>query len=260
MTLPRRARLAVVVVVALLLGGLLGLVLWGWWRHRHPAPSPPSRARRVYVVLAATGIVVIAAGSLWRLAVATEPVHACTPPGGTQAASGRTPLDASLVAEKVATWPETGVGMLYASTEGARICRSRAADYYVALHPRKFRPSLATNVGDLVISPGFKELDRAHLRALAQHEAAHRAQWAVGTVLGGPLAYPIAYAVDDFFFPGPRNHFERLAGLEAGGYSHVSDWPVLGPAQLLVLGLVAVGIPAALVLRRTRWRRRRPRD
>jgi hypothetical protein len=68
------------------------------------------------------------------------------------------------------------------------------------------------------------------------------------------LAFPAAYAVDDFFFPGSRNHFERLAGLESGGYSHSGDGPVLGPAQVATLGcLAAIAVVALiLVLRRRR--------
>ena len=73
------------------------------------------------------------------------------------------------------------------------------------------------------------------------------------TVIGGPLAFPIAYSIDDFFFPGSRNHFERWAGLESGGYSHEGTGPVLGPAQLAVLGVVAAIIVVALL---AAWHRR----
>jgi hypothetical protein len=58
-------------------------------------------------------------------------------------------------------------------------------------------------------------------------------QWAVLTVIGGPLAFPVAYGIDDFFFPGSRNHFERLAGLEQGGYAHVGTGPVQVPLNSL---------------------------
>jgi hypothetical protein len=70
---------------------------------------------------------------------------------------------------------------------------------------------------------------------------------AIGTVIGGPLAFPIAYAIDDFFFPGSRNHFERLAGLESGGYSHSGTGPVLGPAQIATLGAFAAIVVVALL-------------
>jgi hypothetical protein len=70
------------------------------------------------------------------------------------------------------------------------------------------------------------------------------------------LAFPIGYAIDDFFFPGSRNHFERLAGLEAGGYAHVGTGPVLGPAQFAALGALAAIIVVALLAARQRRLRR----
>jgi hypothetical protein len=111
----------------------------------------------------------------------------------------------------------------------------------------------ATNLGDIVLSPGF-DISREQLTTLVKHEARHRSQWAVGTVIGGPIAFPVAYAIDNFFFPGSRNHFERLAGLESGGYEHSGTGPVLGAAQLAALGALAVIIVLALY----RARRRRP--
>ena len=117
-------------------------------------------------------------------------------------------------------------------------------------------------MGDILLTPGFN-LSREQLRTLTGHEARHRAQWAVLTVLGGPLAFPVAYAIDDFFFPGPRNHFERLAGLEAGGYAQVGTGPVLGPAQLAALGVLAAIIVVALLAawhRRASARSRGPTD
>jgi len=84
---------------------------------------------------------------------------------------------------------------------------------------------------------------------LIRHEARHRVQWAAGTVIAGPLAFPIAYAVEDFFFPGSRNLFERQAGLGSGGYRHVGLRPVLGPAQIAVLVAFAAVLIAAV------WRR-----
>jgi hypothetical protein len=106
-------------------------------------------------------------------------------------------------------------------------------------------------LGDIVLTPGFK-MSREQLRRLAGHEARHRTQWAVLTVIGGPFAFPVAYAIDDFFFPGARNHFEHLAGLDAGGYSHVGYGPVLGPAQLATLGVLAAIIVVTLLAARRR--------
>ena len=125
------------------------------------------------------------------------------PPGGPLPAS---PLTAQVVAEKVATWAETG------------------------------------------------DMPRANLKALVEHEARHRTQWAVGTATGGPQAFPIGYGVTYFFFPGARNPFERMAGLESGEYTYSGTGPVLGPAQLAVLsvlGAIIVVAPFAVRYRRT---------
>jgi hypothetical protein len=104
-------------------------------------------------------------------------------------------------------------------------------------------------MGDVVLKPDFA-MSRENLKALVEHEAAHRTQWAVGTAIGGPLAFPIAYGVTYFFFPGARNPFERMAGLESGGYTPSGTGPVLGPAQLTVLSVLgAVIIAAPFVVR-----------
>jgi hypothetical protein len=82
----------------------------------------------------------------------------------------------------------------------------------------------------------------------------HRTQWAVGTASGGPLAFPIVYGITNFFFPGARNPFEKMAGLENGFYTPSGTGPVLGPAQLAVLsalGVVIVVVPLVVVYRRT---------
>ncbi|MDQ0408749.1 hypothetical protein ABVB69_38350 [Streptomyces sp. NPDC000349] len=58
---------------------------------------------------------------------------------------------------------------------------------------------------------------------LSEHEAHHTYQWARTTLLAGPTAFPTAYAGDELFFPGPRNHFECQAGLADGGYASAPD-------------------------------------
>lgn len=251
MTLPRRARIALEIMCAILLGGLLGLSWW-WWRRR-PGRQPRARFRRVRVALVVAGLLTLAVGGVWRLSVAKHSIPACAPPSGGVTATGHHSVRFALLAEQTATWPETGLGLLYADAVGAHVCLSGTADYYVAV-PGAIAGARATNVGDIVLSPGFN-INREELTALANHEARHRSQWAVATVIAGPLAFPLAYAVDDFFFPGSRNHFERLAGLETGGYSHSSTGPVLGPAQIATLVLLGV-IVAGLLFRAVRRRRR----
>jgi hypothetical protein len=45
---------------------------------------------------------------------------------------------------------------------------------------------------------------RGNEEALGRHASRHVDQWAVATVAGGPLAFPVAYALDGAFFPGPQ--------------------------------------------------------
>ena len=252
MALSRRAQVALGAGIAVLLGGIAGLALWSWWSWRHrPGREPAVRFRRVGAAVVAAGLVIIAVGAVWRTTVAVEHTPACAPPGGAQAATRSGPFDLSLVAQQAATWPETGIGLLYAQASGAHVCLSHAADYYVAVHAHNPAGARAMNLGDILLTPGFT-ISKEQLRTLIGHEARHRAQWAVLTVLGGPLAFPAAYGVDDFFFPGSRNHFERLAGLEAGGYAHVGTGPVLGPAQFAALSLLAAVIVGALLAARHR--------
>lgn len=250
MTLPQRAQMTLGALGMVLLGGILGLAWWSW-RHR-PGYQPSARFHRTRVALVATGLVVIAVGAAWRLTTAIQSVPACSPPGGVSVATHSGPASASLLAQQAATWPETGIGLLYSRVTDARVCLSRSADYYVALHSDNIAGTRAMNIGDIVLSPGFN-YSKMRLKSLADHEARHRTQWAVLTVIGGPLAFPVAYAIDDFFFPGSRNHFERMAGLEAGAYLYVGTGPVLGPAQLATLGALAAAIVVALL---AAWHRR----
>jgi hypothetical protein len=247
-TLPRRAQLTLGAGSAVLLGGILGLSWWVW-RHR-PGSGPVTRLRRTRVALVAAGVVILAVGAVWRTAIAIEHVPACSPPGGALATT-RGSLDAPLLAQKAATWPETGIGMLYARASDAHVCWSLSADYYVAVNEDNIAGARAMTMGDIVLTPGFNN-SREQLKRLVAHEARHRTQWAVWTVIGGPFAFPVLYAIDDFFFPGERNHFERQAGLESGGYSHSGTGPVLGPAQLATLAVLAAIIAVALLAARHR--------
>lgn len=254
MALSQRTKMTLGACSAVLLAGILGLAWW-LWRH-HPGREPRvARWRRTRAGLVAVGLLVIAVGAAWRLAIVITPVPECSPPGGPLPAS---PLTARVVAEKAATWAETGIGILYSQADGAHVCFSRAANYYVALNADHLPGARSMTMGDVVLKPDL-EMPRQDLKALVEHEARHRTQWAVGTAAGGPLAFPVAYGVTYFFFPGARNPFERMAGLESGGYTPAGTGPVLGPAQLAVLsalGAIIVAAPFVVRYRRAAARSR----
>jgi hypothetical protein len=250
MTLPRRAQMTLGGLGMVLLFGVLGLAWW-WWRHR-PASEPATWLRRVRAALVAAGLAIIVAGSLGRLYTGFQATPGCTPPGGAQPVRGAH-FDGSLLALEVATWPQTGIGLLYSRARDARVCLASSAYYYVGVHADNIAGTKAMTLGDIVLTPGFKSHGRAQLQALIGHEAHHRAQWAIATAIAGPFAYPVAYGIDDFFFPGSHNFFEREAGLEAGSYRDSGAGPVLGPAQWAALGVLAVLVAVALS---AVWRRR----
>lgn len=264
MPLSRRAQVTLGGAVALLLGGVVGLALWLWWSWRHrPGGQPVARLRRtraaVVAAVVAAGLLIIAVGAVWRTAVSIQHTPACSPPGGAHAPTRSTHFDAALLGQQAATWPETGIGLLYSRASGARVCLSRAADYFVAVHANNPAGARAMTLGDIVLTPGFN-YSKAKLRGIILHEARHREQWAVGTVIAGPLAFPVAYTIDDFFFPGAHNHFERMAGLGAGGYTHEGTGPVLGPAQIAALSALAAIIVVTLLAARHRRASRRSRS
>jgi hypothetical protein len=250
--LPRGVRLSLDGGGAALLGGLIGLT---WWLHRlrrGPLDRPRPRGRRVLVALGAVVLVLAGVGIVWRSKVAFDNVAVCRAPSGAQPEGARRPTNAALLAEKTITWPETGVGMLYGEIVGASQCWYPPDNYYVDFHSGRYAGARIMNVGDVTLTPPFDTSVHSG-EDVAAHEARHRTQWAVVTAIGGPLAFPILYGIDDFFFPGSRNHFERLAGPESGRYEDAGIAPVIGWPQLVVL--LAVGaLIVVFVYRRLRRR------
>lgn len=88
------------------------------------------------------------------------------------------------------------------------------------------------------------------VEAIARHESRHVDQWAIATVAGGPLALPTAYYLDSLLFPLSRNHFERAAGLEDGGYEIPPDF---GPSPLWLPLALSVALLVVILRRRIRW-------
>jgi len=95
--------------------------------------------------------------------------------------------------------------------------------------------------------------DRMSEERLARHETRHLDQWAVFSIAGGPLAFPLTYWADSLLFPSSRSHFERDAGLADGAYPEPSGY---GPAPLWG-PLTAVALVALLAART--WLRRHAR-
>ncbi len=243
MAMPRRAQMTLGALGMTLLFGLLGLAWWSW-SHR-PGHQPRTRLRRVRAALVVAGLVIIAAGSLGRIYAGFQTTPACTPPAGVQPVrSGG--FDGSLLAQEVTTWPETGIGLLYSRARDARVCLATSTYYYVGVHADNIAGTKAMTMGDIVLTPGFSHYSKEQLQALIGHEARHRAQWAVLTAIAGPFTYPVVYGIEDFFFPGSHNYFERQAGLAAGSYRHTGAGPVLGPVQDIALGVLAVILVVAL--------------
>ncbi|MGH8893208.1 MAG: hypothetical protein ACRDWY_07865 [Actinomycetes bacterium] len=188
------------------------------------------------------------------------------------------------VARDVINAPATGLALLASKAAGMRECAgppltvtfwqpprisgggSTVGDTFVAWMPANLEASsllqgargfgLAAEGGRR--SPGEQHVrygpnisaTRANEAELARHESRHTDQWAVLTLIGGPLAFPAAYYADGAFFPFSRNHFERAASLADGGYPSPPDnRPAPLPGAVAVIGVVLLMV----LLRRIRW-------
>lgn len=242
---------------AFLTSGLLGLLATRRRLRRHEDTrlrecAVCRRLQRVRTAVSAVLAVVVLAGSgLWVHHQTTSP----TLPGcGTHWVihSGYQlpgpPADdvgqlAWAHARNILTAPITGIAYTYANARGVELCKARSMTV-------AFLPSAGTNVGFTVGGMFLTGLPEDKARSIARHESRHVTQWAVLALAGGPLALPVLYGIDDAFFPGSRNHFERAAGLEAGGYPEPKGY---GPqpqwSKVAALGLVFL----VLTRRHLRW-------
>lgn len=250
----------VTVVAALLAFGLLGLLAGVCHLAREPhSVDPACRCCRRRRALALTGTLVLAGLVLVGSGMA---VHQRVGGPGLPHCGGELPERATgnldhprekvaagvwLQTRQVLTAPVSGLARHYVNDRGGGLCE-------VGSLTLGFLPSAASDsglaVGSVVLTGDQPSMRRSTWEALASHESRHVSQWAVFTLTGGPLAMPLLYAVDEAFFPQSRNHFERAADLEDGGYPHPEGF---GPrpqwAKVGVIGLLLV----IAGRRRLRW-------
>jgi hypothetical protein len=191
------------------------------------------------------------AGALFRTAIAIHGVPACSSSVGEPAfdPSPRVVVDI----EKAVTWPPTGIGMALAQARHGHRCLMVDESLYYDEHRNGIIGRRSFTVGDVYLSHLRAKQSEASKLALFDHERHHRRQWAVGTLLGGPLAFPVAYTVDDIFFPRAQNHFEREAGLARGGYDpDAQTGPKLRVQDIAVLAVIAGSVELVAHLFRRR--------
>lgn len=273
----------------LLCFGLIGLVLWSLptarrrRRERATACTVCRRRQRVGSVAFVGFAVLLLLGAGVRTSVVASPLDDCSgrfTMGAEEAlAEGPSldevpPLDPSTIrwwgmTRAVVTAPTSGVMLAATGAAGMSHCSGSAV--LVAFPPPPAPGGGGSVVGNVFVS-WISDVDGAGavlpgkesyvqfgsdmnakpdvVEAIARHESRHVDQWTVATVLGGPTALPTAYYLDSLFFPLSRNHFERAAGLEDGGYDVPPDF---GPSpQWLPLALTAA-LLLLVARRRIRW-------
>lgn len=208
--------------------------------------------RRLLAVVA----VVLVCGSALGINQALSPTPACgndrfSPAVHESAHGGETPGPEPPIVWRVvreaATAPISGITHGVVKARGVDLCA--VGDLTVGVLPAAGQAQGAT-VGDIFLRPLQGGVSPERAEALRWHESRHADQWAVLALAGGPLALPVLYGLDELFFPGPLNHFERLAGLAAGGYAKPDDF---GPSpqweRVAVVGCALL----FLGRRRARW-------
>ena len=249
-------------LAGLLAFGLFGLLVMAWKgvrRKRHTGQPCSCCRRRRYLTLAVTsvlaGVVLVGAGLSVHQRTNGPDLPTCQTqrsvdvPGSSQ---GLPPMEAAggpvwSQGRQILTAPVSGLTRQYVNDRGGGLCEVHSTTV-------AFLPSAASDsgvaVGGVVLIDAESPTRPGDWEALARHESRHVNQWATLTLAGGPLAMPLLYAVDDAFFPDSRNHFERAADLEDGGYPQADG---IGPqpnwSDVAVIGLLL----AVVFRRRLRW-------
>lgn len=237
------------------------------------------RVRNIVVVVVAALFVAGAGARAWEVTDEKIQCHSRISPDGTIQEEPRldvAPHPTWDVTRQVLVAPLSGIGTLTGRVLGMRTCSH--PPLLVMFWPPPRSSGGGTAVGDVFIAwipaetagPAASDFEgygiigepssirygpnistsRVNEVGLTRHESRHIDQWAVANLLGGPFAYPIAYAVDGSLFPFSRNHFERDAGLREGGYPPPADY---GPAPVWPATLVLVLLVLLIFRRRIRW-------
>ena len=203
------------------------------------------RALAVLVGLQAVGVLGLVAFGLGA--------PTCQPPvilSGTESANYvRSGAGPAVHLRQVFTAGQTGLALIYAEARDAKVCRYVPNGNLVASMESGFSRS-GTMYGHVYLTNLDNTYSYSELVSIKRHESRHTVQWAVGTGLAGPLAFPLAYSVDELFAPAAHNHFERAAGLTEGGYA-VPDTPPPTFTRLLIVAALA----ALILFERHRIRR-----
>jgi hypothetical protein len=289
-TRRRRVGLTVQLISAVVCFGAVGLLWFLVRRRRSGVRGRAGRRRRTWLQIFVGSFVILQAVGAGATAYrAVEPPLLCHahlfPDGRVQTEphlQDVSPPRTWRIARDVVNAPTTGLGLLVSSAAGMRECAgppltvtfwepprlsgggSTIGSTFVAWMPADYdSSSILPGAHGFAAATDRRELDAPYVRygpnisetranelELARHESRHTDQWAVLTLIGGPLAFPLAYYTDSAFFPGSRNHFERAAGLADGNYRPPpDDKPAPLPGAVAVTGAVL-----GLVLRRRiRW-------
>lgn len=234
-------------IAAFLAFGVLGLLVAGWRVARERTPAGPACARcrqsrrlRWAGTGLLAGLVLLGSG----MAVHQQANEEGLPPCSAEPPAVSTGWNQ---ARQIVTAPVSGLVRGYVHDRGGGLCE--AGSMTLALLPAAASDS-GVAVGSVVLTGDESPMGQKGGKAMARHESRHVTQWATLTLAAGPLAMPLLYALDDAFFPTSRNHFERAAGLEDGGYPRPDS---AGPSpewlKVSVLGLLLV----LAGRRRLRW-------
>jgi hypothetical protein len=149
-------------------------------------------------------------------------------------------LSRQALAVQVATARPTGAGVLWTQVNNGALCRG-VGGLLLAELPDGGYARIGTTVGGVFLTGEGTVRDPDS--PLLSHEQRHVEQWALGSFLGGPFAFPLAYVTVESVLPENRNLFEQWAGLGEGGYD-VPEWPGPGPSRIALAFVVALVVVA----------------